>query len=74
MANVTRIRVEQRHSGEDARSLHTRFKRRVNEAGILAEYKLRQRFESTGEKRRRKLKEAKLARKKEQQSLERERS
>ena len=66
MANVTRIKVEQRYPGEDFRILHTRFKRRVNESGLLTEYKMRQYFESKGERKRRKLKESILKRKKEE--------
>lgn len=60
------VRVEQKYPGEDFRILHTRFKRRVNEAGILTEYKQRQYHESKGEKKRRKQKESILRRKKEE--------
>lgn len=66
MANVVRIRVEQRYAGEDFRILHTRFKRRINESGLLTEYKQRQAYESKGEKRRRKLKESISKRRKEE--------
>lgn len=41
------------------------FKRQVNEAGILSEYKERQYYESPGEKRKRRLKEAARERSKE---------
>lgn len=70
MANAVRIRVEQRYPGEDFRILHTRFKRRVNESGLLTEYKQRQYHESKGEKKRRKLKESILKRKKEEKEKE----
>lgn len=66
MANVTRIRVEQKYPGEDFRILHTRFKRRVNESGLLTEYKQRQYHETKGEKRRRKHKESIVKRRKEE--------
>ena len=69
MANMAHIRVEQRYPGEDFRILHTRFKRRVNEAGLLTEYKQRQYHESKGERRRRKLKESILRIKKEEREL-----
>jgi len=42
------------------------FKRQVNEAGILTEYKERQYYESPGEKRKRKRKESEIERKKEE--------
>jgi len=41
------------------------FKRQVNEAGIIAEYKQRQYYESPSEKRKRKIKEAELESQKE---------
>jgi ribosomal protein S21 len=66
MANAVRIRVEQRYPGEDFRILHTRFKRRVNESGLLTEYKQRQYHESAGEKRRRKKQESIIKRRKEE--------
>ena len=66
MANATRIKVEKRYPGEDFRVLHTRFKRLVNESGILTEYKQKQYQESKGEKRRRKRKESMLQRRKEE--------
>ncbi len=47
------------------RTMLSIFKRQVNEIGILAEYKERQYYESPGEKRKRKRKEAKIERRKE---------
>ena len=66
MANVVNVRVEQRYPGEDFRILHTRFKRRVNESGVLMEYKQRQYHESAGEKKRRKRQESLTKRRKEE--------
>ncbi len=40
------------------KNLLSAFKRQVNESGILTEYKQRQYYESPGEKRKRKMKEA----------------
>jgi ribosomal protein S21 len=40
------------------RALHSAFKKRVNEAGILSEYKRHEFFESPGEKKRRKKRES----------------
>ena len=51
------------------RSMMSAFKRRVNEAGVLVEYGRRQSFESRGQKRRRKDKEAYMRRQKEQFEL-----
>ena len=74
MANVARVRVELKHlhprasreQGEAAfKGMMAVFKRRVNEVGVLAEYKSRQFYESKGEKKRRKQKEAMLQRRKE---------
>jgi ribosomal protein S21 len=48
------------------RTMMAIFKRQVNEAGILSEYKERQYYESPGEKRKRKRKEADLERRKEE--------
>jgi ribosomal protein S21 len=48
------------------RTMMSIFKRQVNEAGILSEYKERQYYESPGEKRKRKRKEAALERRKEE--------
>lgn len=64
MANKTRVRVELRagrNSGDKERafrSLHSAFKRKVTEAGIISDWKSHQFFESKGEKRRRKAKES----------------
>lgn len=57
MANAVRVRVEQKYPGEDIRNLKQRFKRRVDDAGIIPEFKQRQYHETKGERRRRKLKE-----------------
>ncbi len=48
------------------RTMMAIFKRQVNEAGILSEYKERQYYESPGEKRKRKRKESALERRKEE--------
>jgi ribosomal protein S21 len=48
------------------RTMMAIFKRQVNEVGILSEYKERQYYESPGEKRKRKRKEAALERRKEE--------
>lgn len=48
------------------RTMMAIFKRQVNDAGILSEYKERQYYESPGEKRKRKRKEAALERRKEE--------
>jgi ribosomal protein S21 len=48
------------------RTMMSIFKRRVNEAGVLSEYKERQYYESPGEKRKRKRKEAERERRKEE--------
>ena len=47
------------------RTMLSSFKRQVNEFGILSEYKERQYYESPGEKRKRKKKEALIERQKE---------
>jgi len=47
------------------RTMLSIFKRQVNEIGILAEYKERQYYESPGQKRKRKRKEAGIERRKE---------
>lgn len=47
------------------RTMLSIFKRQVNEVGILSEYKERQYYESPGEKRKRKRKEADIERRKE---------
>ena len=47
------------------RTMLSIFKRQVNDLGILAEYKERQYYESPGEKRKRKRKEAAAERRKE---------
>jgi ribosomal protein S21 len=47
------------------RTMLSSFKRQVNELGILSEYKERQYYESPGEKRKRKKKEALIERQKE---------
>lgn len=71
---ATNIKVELRNYNPNAeyhekerafKHLLTIFKRQVNEAGILNEYKQRQFYESPGEKRRRKKKEAAIERQKE---------
>lgn len=48
------------------RTMMAIFKRQVNDAGILSEYKERQYYESPGEKRKRKRKEAAQERRKEE--------
>ena len=74
MANVTRVRVEARDIRANAsqeekerafRTLHSIFKRRVTEAGILSDWKRHQFYESPSEKRRRKRKESLINRHKE---------
>ena len=47
------------------RTMLSHFKRQVNDLGILSEYKERQYYESTGEKRKRKRKESQIERQKE---------
>lgn len=47
------------------RTMLSIFKRQVNDIGILSEYKERQYYESPGEKRKRKRKEADIERRKE---------
>lgn len=69
------VKVELRESSSNAslyerekafRTMMTIFKRQVNEAGILSEYKERQYYESPGEKRKRKRKESAQERRKEE--------
>ena len=50
------------------RTMLSIFKRQVNDLGILSEYKDRQYYESPGEKRKRKRKEADIERRKESRS------
>ncbi len=66
MGNVARVRVELKHAYHNQsqeqqdrafKSMFAAFKRKVNEAGIMADFKDRQYYESPGEKRRRKKKE-----------------
>ncbi len=66
------IKVERKQKGrtreDDERAfkfMFSVFKRKVNESGILSEYKKKQFFESKSEKRRRKEKESLLQRRKE---------
>ena len=47
------------------RTMLSNFKRQVNEAGILSEYKERQYYETPGQKRKRKRREAEAERRKE---------
>lgn len=74
MGNITHVRVEARELRANAsqdekdrafRTLHSIFKRRVTEAGILADWKRHQFYESPSEKRRRKRKESIVNRHKE---------
>jgi len=74
VANVARIRVESKQlhprasdDQKDAafRGMMAAFKRQVNEMGLISEYRARQAYESKGEKRRRKRKEAATQRRKE---------
>jgi len=65
MANVTRVKVEAKWTGNSPNERHrsfkhlfTEFKRRVDLAGIMHDYKEHQRFESKSSKRRRKKREA----------------
>jgi len=48
------------------RTMLSIFKRQVNEVGVISEYKERQYYESPGEKRKRKRKEADIERRKEE--------
>jgi|GEM_PF-3535816 ribosomal protein S21 len=66
MANVTRVRVELKRYNPNAsreekerafKGMFSAFKKQCNEAGILAQWKQKQFYESKGEKRRRKAKE-----------------
>ena len=75
MANVTRVRVELKRYNPNAsreerdrafKGMFSAFKKQVNEAGVLAEWKQKQYFESKGEKKRRKRKESASNLKKEQ--------
>ena len=73
MSNATRVRVEARRLRNDSpqekernfKILFQEFKRRVSDAGILAQAKDHQNFESKGEKRRKKKREAILKHKQE---------
>ena len=79
---VTRIRVEarplhpnasQEEKDRNFQILKSVFKRAVDNSGILTRYKQKQAYESKGEKRRRKQKEAALQRRKDLQVKLRER-
>jgi len=70
----TNIRIEARPLHPNAspeqkdrafRAMMAAFKKSVNDAGILTEYNQRSTYESKGQKKRRKLKEAQLQRRKE---------
>lgn len=74
MANPARVRVELKKLPSNAsyeqeekafKMMFSIFKRRVNESGILTECKSRQYYETPGEKKRRKRREAVLQRRKE---------
>ena len=72
MANVSRVKVVAKWTGNSPnerarafRHLHTEFKRRVSDAGIMHEFKEHQFFESKASKRRKKKREAELRRKQE---------
>lgn len=73
--SVARVRVELAELRFNAsyekrdrafRRMWADFKRQVNESGILSDFKERQSFESKGQKKRRKLREAKIRRLKEE--------
>ena len=64
---VARVRVELREGDDKDRafkSMLAAFRKQVNEAGIISQYKRNQFYESPGEKRNRKRKEAELERQK----------
>jgi ribosomal protein S21 len=72
------VRVEARPISSDAswdqkdrafKAMMAAFKRKVNESGIMLEYSRKQSYESKGQKRRRKLKEAIARRRKEEWEL-----
>jgi ribosomal protein S21 len=75
MAHPTRVRVELRNNGSDSdvgfRRMFAVFKKQVTEAGIIAEWKRCSAYESRGQKRRRKQKEANSLREKEEKLKER---
>lgn len=62
MANVTRVRVEIKNKYNDPyknfKEMFAEFKRRVSSAGILADFKDHQFYESKSEKQRKKKREA----------------
>jgi len=70
VSNVTRVKVNLRpprgRSQDDKdkafKTMHSIFKKRVTEAGILSEWKRRQFYESKSDKKRRKRKEAEINR------------
>lgn len=74
--SVPRVRVELKSKGKsedqkdrDFKTMLSIFKRRVNEEGILDDYKRSQVFEKPGDKRRRKRKESQILKKKAQLEL-----
>ena len=73
MAKVARVRVELKLNNPRAtkeererafRAMHSAFRKKVTEAGIISKYKEKQFFESKSEKKRRRSKKAELERKK----------
>lgn len=71
--SIARVRVELRESHNASheerdrafKSMLAAFRKQVNEAGIISQYKRKQYYESPGENRNRKRKEAQLERQKE---------
>lgn len=73
MAHPTRVRVELRPGNESDigfKRMFAVFKKQVTEAGIIAEWKQCSAYESPGQKRRRKRKEADSMREKEERLKE----